>query len=158
MIIRPMERRDLTRGFAEALSGLAEVDLNLARLLDVFDTRRRQGIVTFVAVENDQVLGTASLLVEQKFIHSGGKVGHVEDVAVNPTFRARGVGRALVDHLVGEARRRGCYKVILNCADYLVGFYAAAGFREASHGMRQDLAGSSAEVAVVSTARSQVPA
>jgi glucosamine-phosphate N-acetyltransferase len=157
MIIRPMERRDLTRGFAEALSGLAEVDLNLTRLLDVFDLRRRQGIVTFVAVENDRVLGTASLLVEQKFIHSGGKVGHVEDVAVQADARARGVGRALVDHLVGEARRRGCYKVILNCADHLLGFYERAGFREVSRGMRQDLTGS-AEITVASAARAQVPA
>ena len=34
-----------------------------------------------------------------------------------------------MEHLTGLARARGCYKVILDCAEDNAGFYARCGFR-----------------------------
>ena len=96
---------------------------------------------TYVACEpgTGDIVGTASLIVERKFIHRGGRVGHVEDVSVRKGYRGKGLGAALVRHAVSEARRLRCYKVILNCFEQLAPLYASLGFRKHDIGMRIDL-------------------
>ena len=49
-------------------------------------------------------------------------------MAVLAAQRGRGVGRALLDALVADARARGFTHVVLNAQDHAVGFYAKAGF------------------------------
>lgn len=92
-----------------------------------------------VAVDNDVVIGTGSVIIEQKFLRGGGIVGHVEDVVVDKTVRSTGVGRMIVNHLVEIAKSSSCYKVILNCSDHVTPFYGRCGFRCTGHEMRMDL-------------------
>jgi glucosamine-phosphate N-acetyltransferase len=77
-------------------------------------------------------------LVEDKFIHNGGRVGHIEDVAVHRDHKKQGIGATLVRHAIDQARQRGCYKVILDCAEPLVAFYEHLGFRRHEQEMRMD--------------------
>jgi glucosamine-phosphate N-acetyltransferase len=139
LVIRELNGHDLSRGFLETLAGLAEVGLTPVQAGEVLRNRLRAGIRTYVARVEEQVAGTASLLVEQKFIHGGGRVGHIEDVAVHPDFRHHRIGSALVRHATEEARKHGCYKVILNCFEHLTPFYAQLGYRPHDVGMRIDL-------------------
>lgn len=139
LVIREMNAQDLSRGFLEALASLAEVNLTAEQALAVFRTRLRLGVRTFVAELDGRVVGTASLLLEPKFIHAGGRVAHVEDVSVQRELQRQGIGTALLEHLIGEARRQGCYKVILNCQPPLAAFYTRLGFREHDRGLRLDL-------------------
>ncbi|KAG2430433.1 hypothetical protein HXX76_009957 [Chlamydomonas incerta] len=67
------------------------------------------------------------MVVELKFIHGCSKVGHIEDVVVDPTYRGKRLGLKLVEALVEAARGDGCYKVILDCAEANVPFYEKAG-------------------------------
>jgi glucosamine-phosphate N-acetyltransferase len=136
--IRELTALDLNQGFLEALASLAEVSLTPAQAGEVFRARLRAGIHTYVARLQRRVIGTASLILEQKFIHGGGLVGHLEDVAVNKDCQVHGVGTALVRHVMEEARKHGCYKVILNCQERLVPFYTRLGFRPHDRGMRCD--------------------
>lgn len=82
----------------------------------------------FVAVLNGTVVATASVLIEHKAVRGGGCVGHVEDVVVDKTCRGGKVGKILIERLCVFCRERGCYKVILDCADENVGFYEKSGF------------------------------
>jgi glucosamine-phosphate N-acetyltransferase len=100
---------------------------------------RPQNIQTYVLLVEDQVAATATLLIEQKFIHRGGVVGHIEDVATRPEYRGRGLARRLIDHLVEVARAARCYKVILDCSADVEPFYERLGFRPAGTCMRIDL-------------------
>jgi glucosamine-phosphate N-acetyltransferase len=103
---------------------------------------------TFVAVAGDGlVIGATTLLVEQKFIHRGGLVGHIEDVVVRKGHEGKGVGGSVVRAAVEKARELGCYKVILDCKADLVDFYKKLGFSEHDVGMRIDLAQRPASVA-----------
>jgi len=137
--IGELRGEDLSHGFLETLASLAEVGLTPEQAREVLWRRLRSGVRTFVARSGREVLGTASLLVEQKFIHGGGRVGHIEDVAVRRDVQGGGVGAALVRHAVEEARKAGCYKVILSCFERLEPFYARLGFRRHDTGMRMDL-------------------
>lgn len=137
--IREMTGPDLGRGFLESLSSLADVGLSVEEAAEVLRARLRAGVRTYVALVGERVVGTASLLVEAKFIHRGGKVGHIEDVAVHPEFRSYGIGRLLVRHATEQARKIGCYKAILDCFDNLVPYYAQLGYRPHNVGMRIDL-------------------
>jgi glucosamine-phosphate N-acetyltransferase len=121
------------------LGALSPVTLSDEDAMAVFRKRLRSGIETFVAIDQDRVIGTAALLLETKFIHNGGCVGHVEDVAVDPHYQGHGVGQALIRHLIEQCRQAKCYKVILDCNPQLTPWYGKLGFREWCTAMRLDL-------------------
>lgn len=57
---------------------------------------------------------------------------HIEEFGVDPAFRRRGVGTALLDFCRGEARRRGFARLELDVWSFNEAaqrFYASAGFR-----------------------------
>lgn len=139
--IRELEASDLTRCLSDTLSSLAEVDLTADQMREIMQERIRAGVRTYVAWDSsvNEVVGSVSLVVERKFIHRGGKVGHIEDVAVRRGYRGKGLGAELVRHATQEARKLGCYKVILSCFEPLVPFYANLGYRKHDIGMRIDL-------------------
>ena len=94
--------------------------------------------VIYVAEYNGEIIGATTLLIEQKFIHDGGKVGHIEDVVVRKNHQGKGVGKKIVNALLKYAQKKGCYKTILDCSDELVPFYENIGFKRHSNSMRFD--------------------
>jgi glucosamine-phosphate N-acetyltransferase len=139
IVIRLMDATDLDRGFLEALAAIRPVDLTPQQAIQVYRDRLKSRVRTFVAIIDNRVAGTASIFVEPKFIHAGGVVGHIEDVAVHPDFQKRGIGKALVLHLLDECQKFGCYKVILDCAEPTIPFYEKLGFHRWERAMRIDL-------------------
>lgn len=139
MTIRLMNATDLKRGFLAALSALKPANLTEEQAVEIFRCRMRWRVRTYVALINDRVVGTASLLIEPKFIHDGGVVGHIEDVAVHSDTQHHGLGAALVNHLLEVCRQAGCYKVILDCDEDVIPFYEKLGFHQWERAMRIDL-------------------
>lgn len=129
----------ITPKFLETLAALSEVNLTVDEAREVFRHRLRDGILTVVAIENNDVIGTASMLYERKFLHKGGLAGHIEDVAVHPDHQRRGVGKSLVLYLLEKAKRRGCYKIVLDCKPELAEFYKKCDFKDASVQLRYDV-------------------
>ncbi|WP_408630421.1 GNAT family N-acetyltransferase [Methyloversatilis discipulorum] len=54
--------------------------------------------------------------------------GHIGRMAVRAPFRSSGVGRALLQALLAEARRRGMRDVVLHAQTHALRFYEAQGF------------------------------
>lgn len=54
--------------------------------------------------------------------------GHIGRMAVRAPFRSTGVGRALLQALLAEARRRGMHEVVLHAQMHALRFYEAQGF------------------------------
>jgi predicted GNAT family N-acyltransferase len=54
--------------------------------------------------------------------------GHVGRMAVLAPWRGHGVGRALMEAALGEARRRGMRELALNAQTHAQGFYLRLGF------------------------------
>lgn len=139
IVIRHMNAVDLRRGFLDTVRALRETNLTLDQAVEVFRRRMRNRVRTFVALVDGRVVGTASLLIEPKFIHNGGVTGHVEDVAVHPECQGRGIGVLLVERVLEESRKEGCYKVILDCSEKVMPFYEKLGFHKWERTMRIDL-------------------
>ena len=93
----------------------------------------------FVYEQEGEILGTATILVENKLLHYGSRVGHVEDVVVTREQKKKGIGKALIEECVKFAKEKDCYKVILDCGDHNIAFYESCGFRVAEGCMRLDL-------------------
>jgi glucosamine-phosphate N-acetyltransferase len=138
--IRKIQRKDLFNGFLQSLDSLRKTsDLNPRKAEMVFNKiSENLNQVIYVAVKDSKVIGSASIIIEQKFIHDGGKIGHIEDVAVAEEFQGKGIGQKIVESLLEYAQKQGCYKTILDCTDDLIPFYENIGFKRHSNSMRFD--------------------
>ena len=148
IIIREIEENDLEKGFLETLDFLRNasgLDKNKARkiLKDIkqnstWDKKgwTQRNHLIFVAIDDKKIVGSTTLFIEQKFIHDGGLVGHIEDVVVRKAYEGQGIGMKLVSSLLDVAKQRKCYKTILNCEDSLKPFYEKIGFKKATNEMR----------------------
>lgn len=133
VVIRPVAVDDAVNGgFFEVLSQLTEAPTlprdQFERLL--CEQQRQDMRLTLVAVNTSsgRVVGTGSVLIECKFIRGGKPCGHIEDIVVDKAARGANVGKRVISQLVDFCKQRGCYKVILDCADYNVPFYERCGF------------------------------
>ena len=81
-----------------------------------------------VAVLDDNIVGTVTVLVEPKIIHDLSKVAHIEDVVVDSNYRMHGIGRMLMDKSIEISKDFGCYKIILDCSTKNSEFYKKFGF------------------------------
>ena len=138
LIIREIIESDLENGFLESLDHLRQssnLEPNSARNI-LKKILENENHIIHVAELNGKIVGSTTLLIEQKFIHEGGLVGHIEDVVVNKEFQGHGIGMKLVLSLLGVAKEKKCYKTILNCEDKLLPFYEKIGFKQKSTEMR----------------------
>ncbi len=79
-----------------------------------------------------KIAGTATLLVQQNLSHGGRPYGHIENVVTDAASRGKGIGAELVRYLLAEAKKRNCYKVILDCKEDNVSFYEKLGMHKTS--------------------------
>ncbi len=86
-----------------------------------------------------RVIGTATLIIEEKIIHNFGKVIRIEDVSVDENFQGQGVGKALINKCIEIAKICNPYKILLDCNLKNKSFYEQFGFKEAGISMRMDI-------------------
>ena len=138
--IRKLEEKDLFRGFLTSLDSLKKAsDLNENKAKDVFNKiKSNPNHHVFVVILDDKVAGSTTLLIEPKFIHQGGKVGHIEDVVIAKEVQGSGIGEKLINFILDYAKKNDCYKTILDCSDDVKPFYEKIGFKKHSNSMRFD--------------------
>ena len=140
LIIRKIIESDLENGFLESLDNLKQasnLEHNSAKSI-LEGILENENHIVHVAELDGKIVGSTTLLIEQKFIHEGGFVGHIEDVVVKKEFQGQGIGMKLVLSLLDVANEKKCYKTILNCEDTLIPFYEKIGFKQKSNEMRFD--------------------
>ncbi len=131
--IRELQISDIDNGFLETLDSLKpgtsniEKEIAKKRFSELIGTNFK----TFVALSGKEVVSTISLIMEPKFINDLGIAGHIEDVATKESFKHKGIGFAVLLHVLDYAEKHGCYKTILNCEEEVVPFYENAGMKVA---------------------------
>jgi len=139
-IIRELEKEDLWNGFLTTLDSLrqaSDISKNVAE--EVFEKiNSNPNHIVAVAVLDEKIVGSTTLLIEPKFIHKGGLVGHIEDVVVDKNFQGQKIGAKILKYLLEIAKNRGCYKTILDCTDDVKPFYERLGFKHTANELRFD--------------------
>ncbi|KAK9478401.1 acyl-CoA N-acyltransferase [Lipomyces japonicus] len=131
--IRPLQPSDYHGGFLRTLADLTTVGaITEQRFIDQYEfMKHRQGEYFVVVIENlltGQVVGTGTLVVEHKFIHECGLVGHIEDIAVAKSEQGKKLGIKLIRALTFIGEKVGCYKIILDCSPHNEQFYVKCGY------------------------------
>lgn len=83
-------------------------------------------------------IGIITLLIEQKLIHGGKCVGHIEDLVVDNNYKGRGIASQLINHCTKIAEENNCYKIILDCKEELIPFYNKNNFKKQGVCMRKE--------------------
>ncbi|KAI8331380.1 acyl-CoA N-acyltransferase [Chlamydoabsidia padenii] len=133
--IRPLSAQDYDRGHLKVLSILTDIGHHTYQdWLDQFYYMKKRNDTYFSLViidhTSDRVVAVGTLLVERKFVHFNGKVGHIEDIAVAGDQQGKKLGLRMIEALQYIGAQNGCYKVILDCALKNVPFYEKCGFTQ----------------------------
>ncbi|KAL8680021.1 MAG: hypothetical protein Q9186_003739 [Xanthomendoza sp. 1 TL-2023] len=131
--IRPLQRSDYKDGILEVLRVLTTVgDIDQKAWEERYDWLARRGDEYYILVICDgekKIVGTGAVVVERKFIHNLGLVGHIEDIAVAKDQQGKKLGLRIIQALDFLAQKVGCYKTILDCSETNEGFYVKCGFK-----------------------------
>lgn len=137
MNLRYVEKRDYDKGLIELLGQLTSIDKSkisresFEQFVGTLDSHSYHKIL--VCEVDSCIIGTGTIVCEQKLIHNLGKVGHIEDIVVDEHRRNSGIGFTIIEHLTKYAKQQGCYKVILDCNEKNVSFYEKCGYKR--HGI-----------------------
>ena len=95
-----------------------------------------------VAEDGGRLMGSAHVMVLRHIGRSLPRSAVVEGVVVNPAYRGRGVGAALMRAAAEAAREAGCYKLTLTSNLARTGahrFYSRLGWKRTHYGYSLDL-------------------
>ncbi|CAL8236369.1 unnamed protein product [Boreogadus saida] len=132
LVLRPLCLKDFNRGFYKVLSQLTLAgDVTAEQFIKHFEHMKKTGDYYIVVVEDTsigQIVATASLIIEHKFIHCCAKRGRVEEVVVSDVCRGKQLGKLLVSTLTLLSKKLDCYKITLECSPKNVAFYQKFGY------------------------------
>ena len=139
-IIRKLKKDDLQNGFLTTLDSLRQTsNIEAKKAEEIFEKiNSTPEYIIAVAELDGKIIGATTLLIEQKFIHDGGLVGHIEDVVVDKNYQGQRIGEKIMKYLLEIAKNQGCYKTILDCTDDVKQFYEKLGFKHVANELRFD--------------------
>ncbi|MGZ5548112.1 MAG: GNAT family N-acetyltransferase [Nitrososphaeraceae archaeon] len=141
--VKELEDDHLINSFFDTLSNLTEIGIDVYNKefsRKIFEKiKKADNIKIFVALKDSDIVGSITAIIEQKFVHNGGKICHIEDVVTRKGFEKLGIGSVLVEKVLELAIQEKCYKVILNCSEYNSKFYEKLGFYKHDVGMRYNI-------------------
>jgi len=131
--LRNLEPKDFGRNFLDLLSELTTVSKLsqgwCEQRLAMMRSDALQEMVVIEDLDNGLLCAAGTMVIENKFIHECGRIGHLEDVVVHYGLRAKGLGKRVVDRAAEIAKGHGCYKILVDCAEKNVAFYEKCGFK-----------------------------
>lgn len=140
--VRPLTKGDYDKHFLKLLAQLTNVgDVSREEFEHQHSRIQSLGAWMTLVVEHlpsAKVVASATLIVEPKFIHKCGFVGHIEDVVVDSQHRGKCLAEHLIRTLTSMATDMQCYKVVLDCSEENTKFYERCGFRQKEVQMRFD--------------------
>ena len=102
-------------------------DMNQCEFNKIYNKIFNNGCI-IVCEQNNELIGSITILIEQKFIHNSSIYAHIEDVFVDETHRHKKIGKELVNKAIEYCKDNNVFKVLLNCDEKLKEFYSLNNF------------------------------
>ncbi|KAG1837030.1 acyl-CoA N-acyltransferase [Suillus subalutaceus] len=132
--MRPLVSTDYKRRHLDVLSVLSIVN-DLCEVLawvSQFHAMRATPNAYFSVIildkASDKIVGVGTVFIERKFLRGLGRVGHIEDIAVDRSQQGKKLGLRIIQAPTHISESGGCYKIILNCNDTNIPFYRKCGY------------------------------
>jgi glucosamine-phosphate N-acetyltransferase len=133
IVIHEIEYEDIDKGFLQVLDNLLPTNIDVTHAKEILEKIKSNPLhKIFVAEDTDshKIVGTATLLLEPKFIDKGMVVGYVEDVAVKKGYEGQGIGKQVIANVINYAKTiEHCSKILLYCSEKTKKFYEKSGFQ-----------------------------
>ena len=129
-MIRELEKEDYYKGFLDLINYFTKQPKNFTYEEFVKVFKNITDSITLVIEEETKIIGTAKLLIEQKFHNNFAKMGHIEDVVILEKYRNRCYGSLLMNKAIEIGKKEKCYKIVLNCNKENTEYYKKLGFKE----------------------------
>jgi NDP-sugar pyrophosphorylase family protein len=131
--IRKLSKDDYNKGYLDLLCELSDTitmktEATFSSVLEQIQKNSNHHIYVLEDTTTNTIIGTATLLVEPKFIHNGMNVGHIEDVVVSRKVQSKGLGKCMILYLTTYMEETNCYKFILDCSENVKTFYSKCGY------------------------------
>ena len=130
MDLRRIENNDYYKDYLLLLEQLTIVEkekINYEQFKNFVKNLSNNHII-IVIEDNNKIIGSGTLLIENKVIHNMGLVGHIEDIVIHNNYRKQGLGKKIIDELINISIQSNCYKIILDCNEKNSNFYEKSGF------------------------------
>jgi len=142
-------RKAVRTDLPELLRLYAQPELDNGETLDLADAEKIFVRITrypdyslYVATCDDLVVGTFALMIMDNLGHVGTPSAIIEDVAVDPAWHGKGVGRSMMQYALALAKQKGCYKALISSnlkRSRAHAFYESLGFERHGYSFRIDL-------------------
>ena len=132
-IITSLNIEEIKNNYISLLSNLSIVsEISTTDFQKYIDDIYNNGIIFVSVINNTNIIATGTIFLEQKIIRNGKKVGHIEDIVVNPEYRGLGLSTIIINKLTMYGFDNNCYKVILDCEEDIKKVYEKCGFKQKS--------------------------
>ena len=121
--IKKLEISDNLDEYLDLINQLKFTNINLNLLKNIINKSD-----IYILLIDNKIVGSITFILEQKIIHDGKFVLHIEDLVINKEYRGKGLASKLLNYGKEYAQKNNCYKIILNCDEKLKLFYEGNGF------------------------------
>ncbi len=91
--------------------------------------------ISIIACLKKKAVGYASINFNISI--RGGIRAYIEDVVVEKEYRKKGIGKSLINILLKYAKKKSCYKIVLDSKKKNINFYKSCGYKLNSFTMRK---------------------
>lgn len=133
--------KDILHIYAEALDNGKVISVEKAQ--EIFLKQQQYpDYQVFVAIHEQQIVGTFALLIMENMAHNGTPSAVVEDVGILPMLQGKGIGKMMMESALKYAKEKGCYKMSLSSnlrREKAHQFYESLGFKKHGFSFLMDL-------------------
>ena len=130
MYIRKLEKNDY-KNYLNLMNQFRPIQQNLDfdTFSNIYDQIFKSSEI-YVALLDKNIIGSITVIYEQKFINNCALYAHIEDIIVDENFRNNKIGSKLLNYVKNIAFDKNCFKCTLVCNKDVANFYFKNNFEE----------------------------